>query len=445
MVNHKISELPPAGPLGQSDVLPVVQGGVTKKVTVAGLAVLSRPGLSNYDNLIPIGPRTSANSQAALAMTSCDARLRVTPPVAVEFLELVFRNDLVDGPGAGDIIVSASLENGGTPRAIYFPSGRTVVIPPGGEARGFVAMDHDGPAAATPYFWVRTRAVVANGATTLPVNMANSVADGEGRSIDSTDLTLTGTHALGYGYLYGPSMILARAKATVPWQAIVALIGDSLTHGDGDTPNDRGWGAQALKGLRSYVKAAYSGKLASDLLTYDNTLWPKVQGATHGVLLIGTNDLNGGASLATLQSRVIAVWKRMAAAGMLVRGATIPPRSTSTDNWATTVNQTTAASNPTRVQFNNWMRDGAPMLNGVAVGTGTNAPGTVRFGETGHPLMANGFFDFAEIAESATNSGLWKVNGTANWPTTDGVHWNSSIIAMIAATINPATHFPNPA
>lgn len=81
---------------------------------------------------------------------------------------------------------------------------------------------------------------------------------------------------------------------------------------------------------------------------------------------------------------------------------TLSPSTSSTDSFATTVNQTTNATvNPIRVAFNNLLRNG---LGGVF----------------------SGHIELADQAESARDSGLWKVNGLANGYTADGLHANST-------------------
>jgi hypothetical protein len=46
------------------------------------------------------------------------------------------------------------------------------------------------------------------------------------------------------------------------------------------------------------------------------------------------------------------------------------------------------------------------MLNGVGAATGSCAAGTLRAGDTGHPLK--GYHEIADTLESARNSDIWK-------------------------------------
>jgi hypothetical protein len=71
------------------------------------------------------------------------------------------------------------------------------------------------------------------------------------------------------------------------------------------------------------------------------------------------------------------------------------------------------------------------MLNGVAVASGSSAPGTVRFGQNGHPAI--GYFETADSVESSRDSGLWAITGVRT--VTDGAI-NSSSTTFTSATAN---------
>jgi hypothetical protein len=143
--------------------------------------------------------------------------------------------------------------------------------------------------------------------------------------------------------------------------------------------------------------------------------------ATDAICEYGSNDIyGGGRSLAQMQAAAIAAWGKIAALGIgRIWQCTITPRTTSSDGWTTTANQAVVGAgtnNTVRIGFNDWMRAGAPLVDGAAVVTGT--PGALLAGEAGHPLA--GRLDIADIAETSRNSGIWKVTGGA-W-TADGTH-----------------------
>ena len=106
---------------------------------------------------------------------------------------------------------------------------------------------------------------------------------------------------------------------------------------------------------------------------------------------LGTNDCAGGRTFAQIQADLLSLWNNMANRGLKVFATTIPPKTTSTDSWATVENQTPTSSNNVRVQVNDWIRTKpAPLTN---------------------------YFDVADALESARNSGKWKANYT-----NDGTH-----------------------
>ena len=138
----------------------------------------------------------------------------------------------------------------------------------------------------------------------------------------------------------------------------------------------------------------------------------------------GANDVKSGTpTLATVANALIKVWQ--VAYDRLGQGyqATITPQTTTSDGL-------TIAGAPfvsaTRIAVNDWIRDGAPMLNGVQVATGSSAVGTVRAGQVGHFLA--GYFDWADACETARNSGLFKTGFTF-----DGIHLNPAAYAAISA------------
>jgi lysophospholipase L1-like esterase len=97
--------------------------------------------------------------------------------------------------------------------------------------------------------------------------------------------------------------------------------------------------------------------------------------------------------------------------GLPVFQNTITPSTTSTDSWATTGNQTPESSNAVRVQVNDWIR-------------------TV-------PSPLSGYFEIADLAETARNSGIWKAGYTS-----DGLHPNATGHSALAAGID-VSKLPN--
>ena len=94
--------------------------------------------------------------------------------------------------------------------------------------------------------------------------------------------------------------------------------------------------------------------------------------------------------------------------GMQVWQATITPRSTSTDSFATTVNQTPLNA-AVLTEVNDYIRTLPSPLAGV--------------------------IEASDAASSARNSGLWKVTGAAQYATSDGLHPSTDMHVAIAGLV----------
>ncbi len=119
---------------------------------------------------------------------------------------------------------------------------------------------------------------------------------------------------------------------------------------------------------------------------------------TDVVYNLGINDIIAGTSAASLAALTAANIAFFTALGLRVWLTTLQPAEvTTTDFYATTGNQTVGAHNAARVTYNNMIRSGS--IAGAA-----------------------GYFEFADLVESARDSGKYKVDGTANKYTSDGAH-----------------------
>lgn len=115
----------------------------------------------------------------------------------------------------------------------------------------------------------------------------------------------------------------------------------------------------------------------------------------------GTNDIASGMTLAQYQPKALAIATWFSATGIKVYFGTIPPRTTSTDSWATLANQTVAASEAQRLAINEWLR-------------------TI-------PAPITGILDVAAAVET---SGKWNVGTTA-----DGIHPKAAGYDAIATAL----------
>lgn len=281
----------------------------------------------------------------------------------------------------------------GTIHPVYFRGARSVPVEPNTNVVSDpIAVD----LAAGDVIYVRT---FSNATTGTQYTMGAS-SYGPGITVSGTigftnaaDLTDSGTaftSDLAKNY-WSPIVCGQPLGAPV---ATVGLVGDSITVGQGSTNNSFAWWKHGLANSRPAFCYARSGVLAQGIAAAHKRGFPLLQGLTHALVLLGTND--AGRTFAQIQADLLAIWTNLANRGIKVYGCTINPTTTSTDSWATTANQTVKSGEAVRVQINDWIRT-------------TPAPLT-------------GYIDTADATESARNSGKWKVTGAANYATTDGTH-----------------------
>ncbi len=161
--------------------------------------------------------------------------------------------------------------------------------------------------------------------------------------------------------------------------------------------------------------------------------WPLgLGGFTHFVCALGANDLGRGEAIL---EKYVEHWTWAKKQGVKVYQVTVLPFTSSTDRFATLEGQTPKENEAFRVRINDWLRDGAPLRNGVPA-IGTADPSAVRIGHPDHPL--DGYIETADAVESSRNSGKWRVDkGSIGG---DGLHPNAKAHELIAESI-PATIF----
>lgn len=299
----------------------------------------------------------------------------------------------------------------------------TLVIPTGGTGvwpTGFIALSGGTPSVTAPD-WMKAGAT--DFAATPPTTTTTDQA-----------------------VCFHPVAVLGRPAKNAP-RTCVAMIGDSITAGQGDAsvtnpllPDPGGWQARLFATYPNHRIAR-----TSDLVAYwvdgrqrAHKRVAQAAGCSHAVVSIGVNDLHAGSTVATIQSQLIELWRVVAASVPVVYATTITPETTSTDAWATVGNQT--AGVPGFGVSSNWSNLNAWLLDGAALdsvtfapyATGTSPGGTVvRAGMVGHPLSKppSGYvLDISGVVCDATITWAWKVGYT-----TDGVHPSSVGAAAIAA------------
>lgn len=269
-------------------------------------------------------------------------------------------------------------------------------------------------------------------------------------------------------YGYGPVAVLGSpATATLRAHApFVGVEGDSISVGTGDNQAisgfanfEAGWITRALiaAGL-PYLNLGISGQAGNGYYAAPTQVIRMrkaiMAACSHVIWEYVTNDLIGNVAFATFGPNFLGAWSELSSRGAKVLASTCTPRTTSTDSWATTVNQTAAnakfgpETTPSdRQQYNAWLRDGAPttIATNLPAAVGATAAGIARCdvygpagtrvsaasGASGHPLFA--VIDVAavvEVLEPTSNTWVWQVGTTA-----DGIHPSATAHAAMAAAV----------
>lgn len=345
------------------------------------------------------------------------------------------------------IVVHASIE--------YPWAGVTQIVPIFFAGRNSVTIDEGGYVLSDPvnlqflksnqaFLYVRTY-VQATTSTYWPVFAEQSGFDGEGY-VTNSDLTPVGS---GGGFtasaqgMYGPIMIIGTVAPRN--QVVLACIGDSILSGahnrtkDGSlqaisvqwATNDRSFldfanGAGSPK--FPLVKISRSGLLAqaeAQNLNSANSFRQTcrkmlIMNCTHAFVLLGTNDINNGRTAAQVETDLTAVYNTCKLLGMKVIACTIPPRTTSSDNWATAGNQTVSvvtvsgATNATPIVVATASAHGLADGNQITIAgvTGnTNANGTNYAKETGQDTTHFALYQDAGLTTPIAGNGTF--GGTA--------------------------------
>lgn len=350
-----------------------------------------------------------------------------------------------DGNGATAPAVTASIEYSGTIYRVTF-GGKITATP---DAGGVLISD---PIAlvipAGTLFYVRT---YINSTDWYGNSASYAVANTGGWS--TSDLTAPGAAAVpdAVHWLFSPSAIIGLPLSRS--QASVGIVGDSIATGQGSTtavysdpPGATVSAGYIMRGLNlgyGYINLARISDRAQNAA--GNTWFRRLallQFCSNVICQLGINDVlgsGGNRSLAQVQGDYLSIWKAAGARVPAVFQTTVTPSSASTDGWTTTVNQTANTGNTTRVNLNNWLRAGAPIVAGAAVAVGTSGAITCAVYDStralvrsasglGHPLTA--VFEVADLVESARDSGLWVVGATS-----DGLHPNNTGHGLAAGGI----------
>lgn len=361
-------------------------------------------------------------------------RIRHHIPVGGTSPCVSFNNVTGQGVGSNDLTVAAAIEVTGTVHPFTFGGLARITLAPGDA----VTSDPiEGLTVPTGYVYTRTYAEVPDTGDLFPeskgIYLFNPSSEGSSRST-GTDLTTSGSGAVPVGSVNGMPP-LALSAIVSPSTPALAIIGDSISQSEHDDfqtdPTHSGFAVRgAVAADVAYINYGRGGDKAELMNnpTRRGYWFEAIDTCTHALCGYAINDLAGTRTLAQLQADSLSLWTYLDSAGLTVRQATCTPYTTSSDSFATTANQTAVMTTgeTRRLDWNAWLRDGAPILSGAAVVTGSSAPGTLRAGDVGHPL--DGVCDTA--AEVETVSGKWNASTTG-----EGLHPNPAGHALMAAAV----------
>ena len=320
----------------------------------------------------------------------------------------------------GTLTIKAAIEYNSVIYPLTFRGQRNVTVEPG----GFVESDPLGihiPGGAT--FYSRQYIICSGGSFARGIITSSTRSEGHELGTSLTDKVDSGTITQQNGVsAYSPLAILG--KPLTADHGCVVVLADSLASGVGAgfTTDDKGFVDKAFSGLYGVCNVAVSGQ---EIVSWNTQGDPRfrrmiLERVNPSVIYAGSggNDLNKlGATSASVQAILTTLWASLANTGAYLVAWTIPPRCTSTDSFATLLNQTVNSPNVNweaeRLALNTWLRAGAGGL-------------------------VNKVFDFAAICEEGgvSQTGKWKVTGVANGYTSDGAHPNETTQALMVADID---------
>jgi hypothetical protein len=396
---------------------------------MGGILTVARGSLSGLGSLITRTPAASFAYGPINAAQLSDGtilertyRMEHTALVSGDGLRLVYVNT-----HNVPIIIRAGVEPtlNATPVEVVFDSETEITIQPHTSVQSDVIPDVT--LVSGSKFATRTRVSVASSGQKWMLGERNFGGTGKG-GVANGDLHLSGSISSSGVYLFGP------AKLTLDYPSddaikTVAVIMDSF---------GGGWPVSAFEGIYPTGFFSRNGEAAFTFLNSTgaqgsiearrNDVYPLLADFDNVVEGYGTNDRSSNRTAIQIKNDRLTIWSQIIALYPDIRiiAATIAPRTTSTDAWATTVNQTVTTGEAIRLDVNTWLRGGAPIdpIAKTVVSVGTS--GALLAGQVGHPLHS--IFELADVIESVRDSGLW-----APGTTTDGIHPGTTARATIGS------------
>lgn len=318
---------------------------------------------------------------------------------AVSSLQIGFIGYYLDGDGASGTKLDVSVSGTTTiTAAIEYPASTYTQVKFSGSASGSLtggalllsdAVTVSIPAGAQ--FWVRTYATNATG---LPVQWggtgenapvvdnANFADYAAAAASGLSDNTLGGAYGTQTANtLFAPNLIVANTT-----QKAFLLIGDSRCHGARDTADssgDTGELARSIGPACGYTKYACGGLMVNHVaLSNAAAITLMKPYFSHVISELSFNDANGSAFPAAKTFANIRLLANQFVGKWFAQSTTCPGAS-STDSYATLVNQTAIANDSIRTAVNDLIRGGT----------------ATEFST---------YFEIADVLESSRNSGKWK-------------------------------------
>lgn len=388
------------------------------------IGALSRVATANQPQQTSVGtfetPIQLACKATNIRLLICNNRINGSSDSTASTVALTLGAAINAGTQASPVVYTLTV-NGRT----------TFTVDPGGWVlTDPLPIDID-PAVTTP----RAR-IYSSGASWYP-NAYSQVAGGGGFTV-TTDLTAASTviaEASSATYLLAPAAVFGEPLGSTGTFPTALIVGDSIANSQYDglgvtnginTVDPRlGGGGFLMRGLLNragIVNIATPSETAQGFATFANRRFrAQFLGSSANMFCnYGFNDLfNASRTVAQLQADLLTIWTMGSNRNVRVFQTTITPLAASTDGFMANLTQGNAGVETSRVTFNQWLRDGAPVQAGAAVVTGTTGTAVSRcnvFDKTGtktvsasgptHPLY--GVVDTASTVETATDSGLWK-------------------------------------
>jgi hypothetical protein len=405
----------------KEDLLPVLPDAAAAIYSLSLKSLLLKGGLRPVATNCSIpGIRGSANTfMNSRPVVKIRGQHSMLYPVFPAFYCAQDSGDKLEN-GSGAVSLRASLEYPvGTRAPIAFDFGQMdAMIASGGWSIGKIASTvPNGGTAFFPLDIVAPNGVIFSDQRNASAGLEEGLTAGTALLASAAEGLQT--PATGGSNCYHPLAVLAYTN-----QKGYLLIGDSIMHGTGDTPDsstDMGIAARSIGPSYGYINMGIWGDTLVKFMTSYRRRASFAAVCSDVISNYGNNDILTRTA-AQIKADLIKSWSLPDFANCRVWQVNFGPR---TSSGATTTPVAGWGPGSVQADLNAWLADGAPMSNGIAVATGTG--GALRSGSNGHPLR--GVIDIASVLQTG-DSGVWAdVSDTTDW-----VHPDLSGYLKVAAS-----------